>query len=173
LEENEFDFVELSGGTYESLAFSHKRESTKQRESFFLEFASLITPVLSKTKSYVTGGLRTASGMVGALETVDGVGLARPACQEIRLPRDILDGKVTAAINPKIDQQDFGVTSVAAGTQMKQVGKDEQPIDLSDGKNVEMFMKHLGEWGQKMQEDAATMNLYGYVDLPKGEAYRG
>ncbi|KAF4234311.1 hypothetical protein CNMCM6457_003984 [Aspergillus fumigatiaffinis] len=173
LEENEFDFVELSGGTYESLAFSHKRESTKQRESCFLEFASLITPVVSKTKSYVTGGLRTASGMVGALETVDGVGLARPACQEIRLPRDILDGKVTAAINPKIDQQDFGVTSVAAGTQMKQVGKDEQPIDLSDEKNVEMFMKHLGEWGQKMQEDAATMNLYGYVDLPKGEAYRG
>jgi hypothetical protein len=38
---------------------------------------------------------------------------------------------------------------------------------------VEMFMKHLGEWGQKMQEAAATMNLYGYVDLPKGEAYRG
>ncbi|OJJ35264.1 hypothetical protein ASPWEDRAFT_51387 [Aspergillus wentii DTO 134E9] len=172
LEQNEFDFVELSGGTYESLAFSHKRESTKYRESFFLEFASLITPVLSKTKSYVTGGLRTASGMVSALDTVDGVGLARPACQEFHLPRDILSGKVTGAIDQKINQQDFGITSAAAGTQMKQVGKDEQPIDLSDEKNVEYFQKHLGEWMQKMQKDAATMNLYGYVPLPPGEEYR-
>ncbi|EAW07611.1 NADH:flavin oxidoreductase/NADH oxidase family protein [Aspergillus clavatus NRRL 1] len=172
LEENEFDFVELSGGTYESLAFSHRRESTGKRESFFLEFASLITPVLSKTRSYVTGGLRTASGMVGALHTVDGVGLARPACQEFHLPRDILEGKVTGAIEPKIDQQDFGITSAAAGMQMKQVGKDEDPIDLSDEKNVEMFLKHQAEWGQKMQQDAAKMNLYGYVDLPKGDAFR-
>jgi 2,4-dienoyl-CoA reductase-like NADH-dependent reductase (Old Yellow Enzyme family) len=30
------DFVELSGGTYEELAFDHKRESTKKREAFFL-----------------------------------------------------------------------------------------------------------------------------------------
>ena len=34
LERHEFDFVELSGGTYQSLAFAHKRESTKKREAF-------------------------------------------------------------------------------------------------------------------------------------------
>jgi 2,4-dienoyl-CoA reductase-like NADH-dependent reductase (Old Yellow Enzyme family) len=44
LEKNKFDFVELSGGTYEKLAFVHKKDSTKQRESFFLEFAEMITP---------------------------------------------------------------------------------------------------------------------------------
>ncbi|KAJ4329548.1 hypothetical protein N0V95_010195, partial [Ascochyta clinopodiicola] len=54
LENNKFDFVELSGGTYEKLAFEHKRESTKKREAFFLEFADKITPSLSKTKVYVT-----------------------------------------------------------------------------------------------------------------------
>lgn len=34
LERHEFDYVELSGGTYQSLAFGHKRESTRKREAF-------------------------------------------------------------------------------------------------------------------------------------------
>lgn len=78
LEEAQFDFVELSGGTYQSLAFEHKRESTRKREAFFLEFAEMITPVLTKTKTYVTGRFRTVEGIVNALKTVDGVGLGRP-----------------------------------------------------------------------------------------------
>jgi 2,4-dienoyl-CoA reductase-like NADH-dependent reductase (Old Yellow Enzyme family) len=44
LEENRFDFVELSGGTYEKFAFEHKKDSTKKREAFFIEFAEQITP---------------------------------------------------------------------------------------------------------------------------------
>jgi 2,4-dienoyl-CoA reductase-like NADH-dependent reductase (Old Yellow Enzyme family) len=56
LEQAKFDYVELSGGTYESLAFGHKRESTKKRASFFIEFAEQIVQPLSKTKTYVTGG---------------------------------------------------------------------------------------------------------------------
>ncbi|KAE8149082.1 hypothetical protein BDV25DRAFT_130644 [Aspergillus avenaceus] len=173
LEQCEFDFVELSGGTYEANAFARIRESTKSREAFFLEFASMITPVLKKTKSYVTGGLRTAAGMVEALNSVDGVGLARPTTQEFRLPRDILEGRVTGVLAQKYDQQNFALTGGAAGVHMKQAGKDEEPIDLSDEKNVEVFVKHLGEWAQRMQEDAATMNMYGFLDLPKGEPFRG
>lgn len=64
LEENKFDFVELSGGTYEKPAFVHQRESTKKRESFFLEFAEIIVPGLTKTKTYVTGGLRVCDIVV-------------------------------------------------------------------------------------------------------------
>lgn len=165
LETHEFDFVELSGGTYESLAFEHKRESTQKRESFFLEFAEQITPGLTKTKTYVTGGLKTVGAMVKALDAVDGVGLARPAAQEFELPKLILAGKVTGALEQAIDQNNFGLTNVAAGTQIRQVGRDQQPIDLSEKQNVETFMKDMGSWGQKMQEDAAQMNLYGYVDL--------
>ncbi|KAJ4369581.1 hypothetical protein N0V83_005343 [Neocucurbitaria cava] len=164
LEDNSFDFVELSGGTYENLAFEHKRESTKKREAFFLDFAEKITPGLSKTRSYVTGGLRTASAMVDALNAVDGVGLARPICLEPELPKEIIKGEVHAAIRQLIDDQDFGTTNVAAGTQIRQLGKDQQPIDLSDEKNVQAFQKDVGTW-QKGLADDAEGSKYGYVDI--------
>lgn len=165
LETHKFDFVELSGGTYESLAFQHKRESSVKRESFFIEFAEQITPGLKHTKSYVTGGLKTVGAMVKALDAVDGVGLARPVCQEFELPKDILEGRVKGAIEQKLDQDNFGLTNVAAGTQIRQVGKDQQPIDLSKQENVDGFMNDMGSWGKKMQEHAADMGMYGYVDL--------
>ena len=69
--------------------------------------------------------------MVDALQTVDGVGLARPVCLEPELPRQILAGEVHAAINQLTDDNDFGATNVAAGTQIRQLGKDERPIDLA------------------------------------------
>lgn len=34
------DLIELSGGTYESGAFHHKKDSTKKREAFFIECVS-------------------------------------------------------------------------------------------------------------------------------------
>lgn len=117
LENNGFDFVELSGGTYEEGAFLHKRESTKKREAFFIEFAEMIIPELKKTKAYVTGGLRTADGMAKALKTVHGVGLARPATHEFDLPQKILDGKVDRAIDHLLDENNFMITNIAAGTQ--------------------------------------------------------
>ena len=54
-------------------------------------------------------------GMVKALDTVDGVGLARPVCQEFYFPKDILSGKVKGAIKQRLDDQNFGLTNVAAG----------------------------------------------------------
>ncbi|KAL6708285.1 hypothetical protein ACN47E_003209 [Coniothyrium glycines] len=172
LEDNKFDFVELSGGTYEKLAFGHQRESTKKREAFFLEFAEKITPSLSKTRTYLTGGFRTAAAMTEALSTVDGVGLARPVCLEPELPRQIISGEVDAAINQLIDDNDFGTGNVAAGTQIRQLGKDQQPIDLSDEKNLEAFKKDVGTW-QKGFADDKSGNTYGYVDIEsiKGVPY--
>ncbi|KAH8750240.1 hypothetical protein F5882DRAFT_454649 [Hyaloscypha sp. PMI_1271] len=164
LERAKFDYVELSGGTYESLAFGHKRESTKKRESFFIEFAEEIVKPLTKTKTYITGGMKTVGAMVKALDTVDGVGLARPVCQEPHLPRDILDGKVRGAIKLKLDDNDFGLTNVAAGTQIRQVGKDQEPIDLSDQKNVDGFKKDMEAWGKKLGDDK-EMKKFGYIDL--------
>ncbi|KAF2029005.1 FMN-linked oxidoreductase [Setomelanomma holmii] len=164
LEDNTFDFVELSGGTYEKLAFGHQRESTKKREAFFLEFAEKITPSLSKTRTYITGGLKSASAMVDALNTVDGVGLARPVCLEPELPRQIIAGEVNAAIDQLTDDNDFGMTNVAAGTQIRQLGKDQQPIDLSDQKNLEAFQKDVGTWQKGLAEDKEGTK-YGYVDV--------
>lgn len=164
LEKNKFDFVELSGGTYESLAFVHKRDSTKKREAFFIEFAEQITPGLKHTKAYVTGGLKTVGAMLKALDAADGVGLARPVCQEPHLARDILEGKVKGAIKMKLDDSDFGLTNVAAGSQIRQVGKDQEPVDLSVQKNVEGFFQDIQKW-QAGLADNKDGSKFGYADL--------
>jgi hypothetical protein len=156
--------VELSGGTYESLAFRHKRKSTKKRESFFIEFAEEIVKHLAKTKAHVIGGLKTVGAMVKDLDTVDGVGLARPVCQELHLPKDILEGKVTSSIHLKLDGNDFGLTNMVAGTQIRQIVKDQELIDLSDQKNMDAFMKDMQAWGEKTGNDK-ELKEYGYIDL--------
>lgn len=79
--------------------------------------------------------------MVGTLMAVGGVGLARPVCQEFHFCRDILEGKITSAINQKLNQSDFMLTNLAAGSQIRQVRKDEEPIDLSKEENVQAFLK--------------------------------
>ena len=176
LEANQFDFVELSGGTYEELAFAHKRDSTKKREAFFLDFAETIVPALNKTKTYITGGFKTVGAMVHALDTVDGVGLARPVCQEPRLCADILSGKVKGAIKQRLDEADFGITNVAAGSQIRMIGKDQEPIDLSKEECERAFRKDMGHWSDLMAKDTG-MYSYGYIDIesikphPYGVAY--
>ena len=164
LEENKFDFVELSGGTYEQFAFLHKRESTKKREAFFLEFAETIAPALTKTKTYVTGGFKTVGAMVNALNTMDGVGLARPVCQEPRLCADILSGKVQGAIKMRLDESDFGITNVAAGTQIRMIGKDEEPIDLSKEEYEQAFLKDMRHWSDLQAHDMG-MYGFGFIDI--------
>jgi hypothetical protein len=102
--------------------------------------------------------------MVKALDTVHGVGLARPACQEPHLPKDILAGKVKGSIHLKLDDNNFGLTNMAAGTQIRQIGKDKEQVDLSDRKNVDGFMKDMESWSQKMGSDK-EMKEFGYIDL--------
>lgn len=53
-----FDFIELSGGTIEKLAFTHLSDSTKAREAFFLDFAEQIRPAVKNIVLYLTGGFR-------------------------------------------------------------------------------------------------------------------
>lgn len=168
LEQNGFDFVELSGGTYESLAFNHKRESTKVRESFFVEFAEQIVPALSKTRTYVTGGFKTLGKMEEALKTVDGVGLARAVCQEPSFPKEILSGRVQGAIKQRFDQDNFGLTNVVAGTQIRQLGRDQQPMDGSDPEVEKEFSEDMQQWMKEMGEEGLEKS--GYVDLHKVHA---
>ncbi|KAI8161917.1 NADH-dependent flavin oxidoreductase [Colletotrichum sp. SAR 10_65] len=164
LEEHKFDFVELSGGTYQSLAFEHKRESTKKREAFFLEFAEQIVGKLNKTRVYVTGGLRTVAAMVKALETVHGVGLARPVCNEFDLPKKIIEGKAGSSVKTLLGEDDFGLTNMLAGTQIRLVGKDKEPLDVSQEKYKEVFEKSLQKWAQGMAENSDG-SKYGYIDI--------
>lgn len=164
LEANRLDFVELSGGTYEELGFVHKKDSTKKREAFFLDFAETIAPALTKTKTYITGGFKTVGAMVNALGTMDGVGLARPLCQEPRLCADILNGKVRGAIKQRLDESNFGLMVVAAGSQIRMIGKDQEPIDLSKEEYEQAFMKDMGHWTDLTAHDTG-MYSYGFIDI--------
>ena len=162
LEESHFDFVELSGGTLEH--FTHKRESTKKREGFFVEFADLLTPHLTKTKTFVTGGFKTARAIVKALDEIDGVGLARPLCQEPQLCKNLLHGKVQGVIKQRPDESNYGLTNVVAGTQIGQLSMEQEPIDMSREENEKRFMRALESWNDKKVKDS-EMAMYGYVDL--------
>ncbi|KAJ8131719.1 hypothetical protein O1611_g1903 [Lasiodiplodia mahajangana] len=177
LENHKVDFVELSGGTFQELAFFHKRESTGKREAFFIEFAEMIVPQLKKTKLYVTGGFRTAAAMVEALKTVDGIGLARPVAHEFDLAKKLLEGKVNSAINYEIYEKNFELGLAAAGTQIRLVGKDKEPLDLGKPEHEDAFDKALGRFQSEMSNNR-DRSKYGYMDIdgiklePYGTPYR-
>ncbi|KAL9561594.1 hypothetical protein ACKAV7_014150 [Fusarium commune] len=147
LNDDQFDFIELTGGTFEVLHFENKALSTTTREGFFLEFARSITPVLDKTRTYTSGGFRTSSGMVSAMGEVDGVGLARAAAQEPSLPKDILSGVITGAIRPIPPFLEVHHMSLAlAGSQIREIGMDRDPPDSSDCERIQGALKQLQIW---------------------------
>lgn len=131
-----------------------------------MQFAKLIVPGLTKTKTYVTGGLKTVEGMVKALDTVDGVGLGRALCQEPNLCAHILSGQVKGAMLQKLNMLDFGATAGAAGLQISQMGRGWQPIDLSVEENVMKLFGALGAWAAERKENA---DLYEFPNLPAYE----
>jgi 2,4-dienoyl-CoA reductase-like NADH-dependent reductase (Old Yellow Enzyme family) len=95
------DLIEISGGTYEAPAMtgvknhapSEKKESTIQREAYFLEFAEKARQAV-RTPLVVTGGFRSARGMAQAIDSgaVDMVGIARIMAIEPDVPSRLLAG---------------------------------------------------------------------------------
>ena len=96
------DFIEISGGTYEAPAMTGskrskagvKKESTIQREAYFLEFAEKVRTEV-KTVLMVTGGFRTRAGMDAALASgaCDLIGIARPLAVETDVAAHLLAGQ--------------------------------------------------------------------------------
>lgn len=164
-----FDYVELSGGTWQSFGMTWERESTRRREAFFIEFAEKIVPALGqsprKTKVFITGGIRSAAAMVGALDVVDGVGLGRPAAQEPRLANDILEGRITSSIKPQKALEDISMGLRLAGTQLGQIAKGEEPLDASDEQAAREFLADEAKWYAAMMADGDKLELSGYVKL--------
>lgn len=52
---------------------------------------------------------------------------------------------------------------VVAGSQIRQIGKDQEPLDGSNSENEELFMKDMGVWMDGMSKDQ-NMERFGYVD---------
>lgn len=90
------DLVEISGGTYEAPAMTGiMKDSTRQREAYFLDFAEKARKIVNKVPLMLTGGFRTAAGMAEAISsgTIDLVGIARSLAMEPDLPSRLLSGK--------------------------------------------------------------------------------
>ncbi|ETS63254.1 hypothetical protein PaG_01529 [Moesziomyces aphidis] len=126
------DLIELSGGTYESSGFEHKKESTIARESFFIEFAERIRPHLTTARLAVTGGFRSSKAMAKAVEekSCDIVGLARPLCGEPYLSKELLSGQKEKArqTHPDLPKE---IEIAACVIQIHQVGNGATPCDTS------------------------------------------
>ncbi|KAI0153176.1 NADH oxidase [Xylariaceae sp. FL1272] len=142
LEKAEFDYVETSGGTYESSGFKHAKESTIKRENFFIEWAAQIASALTKTKVYTTGGFKTVAAMVDALKEVDGVGIGRAACQEPDLVNAILKEGVQGILKFSLSEEQFLQRLMLSAYQIGQIGRDEE---ITDGSSHEATQEALAK----------------------------
>ncbi|KAI1502229.1 hypothetical protein F5X99DRAFT_427620 [Biscogniauxia marginata] len=170
LEEAGFDLVELSGGNHEDFGFGgEKRESTRRREAYFLEFVRDIAPLLKRSKSYLVGGFRTAAAMVEALGVVDGISLGRPAAQQPTIARDLLEGRVTGAVRPPPEfVNDSALAIQAAGAQMRQMAKGVRvPADLgSDDENkIKTIRADIARHAERLAADGGKLEIFGFADL--------
>jgi len=107
LEEERIDLLEISGGTYEKLAFFDKsilmKESTKIREAFFMDFAERLRKD-STIPLMVTGGFRSTDFMTQVIEEnqLDVVGLARPFINDLDRVNAVLKGTEEVLRSPVI-----------------------------------------------------------------------
>jgi hypothetical protein len=77
---------------------SNASEKTKKREAYFLEYAAKMRQAV-KIPLMVTGGFRTRAAMLDALNSgdCDVVGLARPLCVDVNLPKQLIEGTIESA----------------------------------------------------------------------------
>lgn len=153
LENAHFDFVEISGGNYEKLAFTHVKEENKKRENYFLAQAEeIIKSLKGETRIFSTGGFRTTEGLVNSLATLDGVGIGRAACQDPGLPNAIRNDGATGVFKQSFDDegvQTLGLTLIL----IKQIASGLRPVDFSVQENVDAAWERVKQHMQRVAED--------------------
>ncbi|RKK12589.1 hypothetical protein BFJ67_g18080, partial [Fusarium oxysporum f. sp. cepae] len=112
----------------------------------------------------LTGGLRTITGMLEAVGAVDGIGLGRPICDEFDLPNKLLNLEARSAIKSLIDEDDFALSAIAAGTQIRLVSQGKDPLDLSQPENLTKFKISMQKLIQNRSLDKEN-HMYGDVDI--------
>ena len=87
------DFIEISGGNYESPEMLTAKASTQKREAFFIDYAEKARKV-SQVPLIITGGFRSEQAMNDALNSghLDFIGIARPLALMPDLPSQINNG---------------------------------------------------------------------------------
>lgn len=136
LSELGIDFIEISGGNYESPAMFAPKESTRKREAFFIDYAQKVRAV-SQVPLIITGGFRSQSAMNDALTggDLDLVGIARPFALMPDLPKRLQNGTYTPVDTPRIVTGFHPVDSKVGAVlelqwymeQMKLIAQDKAP----------------------------------------------
>lgn len=106
LQNEGIDLLEISGGNFETpVAYTHtaKKESSVQREAYFLEYARDIKDALD-IPVMVTGGFRSLSVMNDAIsaEATDLIGLGRPFIIDPEFPSKLLSASIDKV--PSVEQ---------------------------------------------------------------------
>ncbi|GAB2495356.1 NADH:flavin oxidoreductase/NADH oxidase family protein [Algoriphagus taiwanensis] len=141
LEQEGIDLLEISGGTYENVVFlveeeDTRRESTKRREAYFLNFAGKVRAI-SQLPILITGGFRSFDFCNQVLEAgeADLIGMARPFITHLEGMAAFLEGKIPVLEIPKIrtGMKAFE-DSAEAGYYAKQL------IRIAEGKGLKQNM---------------------------------
>ncbi|MHA7943892.1 NADH:flavin oxidoreductase/NADH oxidase family protein [Formosa sp. 3Alg 14/1] len=127
------DLIEISGGTYEAPAMMGKqKESTKQREAYFMDYIEKVRQVTT-TPLMLTGGFRTTSVMQDAVGSnqLDIIGVARPFAVFPNMGNEIIN---ESRSNFNTDIKKTGVKGIDGSmniiwyeTQIKRLGQGKQP----------------------------------------------
>ncbi|MDW0618051.1 NADH:flavin oxidoreductase/NADH oxidase family protein [Mannheimia haemolytica] len=130
------DFIEISGGNYESPAMLAEKASTRNREAFFIDYADKVRQV-SQAPLIITGGFRSEQAINEALAKghLDLVGIARPFALMPDLPKQIQTGAYQTLITQRI-QTGFAPLDKKVGAilemnwymaQMARIGQGKSP----------------------------------------------
>ncbi len=99
------DLLEISGGTYENVAFfmmndEKTRESTKRREAYFMDFANKVRK-LSQIPLMITGGFRSFDFCNEVLEKgeLDFIGMGRPFITNQSQIPEFIEGRIPVLEN--------------------------------------------------------------------------
>lgn len=141
LSELGIDFIEISGGNYESPQMLTAKQSTKEREAFFIDYVKKMRKI-SQVPLIITGGFRSKQAMNEALTSgdLDLVGIARPFALVPDLPKQIQNGTYRTLTTNRI-QTGIAFIDKKAGamlemnwymSQMRLIGEGKSPNpDLS------------------------------------------
>ncbi|WP_227270836.1 NADH:flavin oxidoreductase/NADH oxidase family protein [Roseobacter weihaiensis] len=140
------DFIEVSGGTFETpTAYQHraKSASTVAREGYFLDYATAMKASLS-IPLMVTGGFRSAGVMNAAIaeNKTDLIGIGRPFIMDPAFPSKLIRGEIA---------------------EVPAVERDFPPAeDLPRGAVLNWFCAQLAHLGQRGQPDMSLSVLEGH-----------
>lgn len=126
------DLFEVSGGNYEAPAMTGVKQSTKDREAYFIEFAAKMKTLI-KAPIVVTGGFRSSEGMEAAIASgdVDMVGIARPLTLDPDLPHKVISGK---AIQSEVKPLTTGISALDKAGMLEITWYEQQMARLAKGK---------------------------------------